>query len=80
MVVITASSTRRARRPAARSLPHGTTTRWRRGELGELIDAGALEVRIDSTYGFDRTAEAFARVETRRAKGKVVVEVGAPAG
>jgi NADPH:quinone reductase-like Zn-dependent oxidoreductase len=49
-------------------------------EPGELIDAGALEARIDSTYGFDRAAEAFARVETRRAKGKVVVEVGAPAG
>jgi alcohol dehydrogenase len=49
-------------------------------ELGALIDAGALEVRIDSTYAFDQAAEAFARVETRRAKGKVVIEVGAPAG
>lgn len=44
-------------------------------ELGALIDAGALEVKIDSTYDFDRAAEAFARVETRQAKGKVV-EVG----
>ncbi|MER6827363.1 NADP-dependent oxidoreductase [Streptosporangium sp. NPDC000563] len=42
-------------------------------ELGRLIDAGALEVRIDSVFPFDRAAEAFSRVETRRARGKVVV-------
>lgn len=42
-------------------------------ELGTLVDAGALEVKIDSTYGFDRAAEAFARVETRHARGKVVI-------
>ncbi|HUQ56396.1 NADP-dependent oxidoreductase [Lentzea sp.] len=42
-------------------------------ELGSLIDDGALRVKIDSTYDFARAAEAFARVESRRAKGKVVL-------
>lgn len=45
-------------------------------ELGRLVDAGALDVTVDSTFDFDRVAEAFSRVESRRAKGKVVVEVG----
>jgi hypothetical protein len=53
---------------------------WDLRELGAIIDAGALEMRIDSTCDFDRAAEAFARVETRRAKGKVVVEMGTQAG
>ena len=42
-------------------------------ELGSLIDDGALRVKIDSTYDFARADEALARVETRRAKGKVVL-------
>lgn len=42
-------------------------------ELGSLIDDGALRVKVDSTYDFTRAAEAFARVESRRAKGKVVL-------
>ncbi|MFI7024178.1 NADP-dependent oxidoreductase [Micromonospora sp. NPDC049900] len=42
-------------------------------DLGVLVDSGLLPVKIDSTYRFDQAAEAFARVETRRAKGKVVV-------
>ena len=42
-------------------------------ELGSLIDGGALRVKIDSTYDFSQADEAFARVETRRAKGKVVL-------
>ncbi|MFI7079653.1 NADP-dependent oxidoreductase [Micromonospora sp. NPDC049903] len=45
-------------------------------ELGALIDSGVLQVRIDSAYRFDQAVEAFARVETRRAKGKVVVLTG----
>jgi len=47
-------------------------------ELARLIDIGSLEVPVDSTFAFSQAAEAFARVESRRAKGKVVVEVGAP--
>ncbi|GAB3434424.1 NADP-dependent oxidoreductase [Actinophytocola sediminis] len=41
--------------------------------LSSLIDGGALRVKIDSTYDFDQAADAFARVASRRAKGKVVV-------
>jgi alcohol dehydrogenase len=44
-------------------------------DLGRLVDSGTLPVKIDSTYRFDQAAEALARVETRRAKGKVVVRV-----
>ncbi|WP_434445964.1 NADP-dependent oxidoreductase [Lentzea sp. E54] len=42
-------------------------------ELGSLIDDGAVRVKVDSTYDFTRAAEALARVESRRAKGKVVL-------
>ncbi|MDX8142093.1 NADP-dependent oxidoreductase [Lentzea sp. BCCO 10_0061] len=42
-------------------------------ELASLIDHGALRVKVDSIYDFDQVADAFARVESRRAKGKVVV-------
>jgi alcohol dehydrogenase len=42
-------------------------------ELASLIDHGALRVKVDSIYDFDQAADAFARVESRRAKGKVVV-------
>ncbi|GGP04006.1 NADP-dependent oxidoreductase [Nonomuraea glycinis] len=45
-------------------------------ELTALIDSGDLEIMLDSTYDFEHAADAFARVETRRAKGKVVVTVG----
>jgi alcohol dehydrogenase len=42
-------------------------------ELASLIDHGALRVKVDRIYDFDQAADAFARVESRRAKGKVVV-------
>jgi alcohol dehydrogenase len=48
-------------------------------ELSALIDSGDMEIMLDSTYDFEHAADAFARVETRRAKGKVVVAVGGPA-
>lgn len=50
-------------------LPSGDDLR----ELGSLIDDGALRVKVDSTYDFTQATEAFARVESRRAKGKVVL-------
>ncbi|MFD5826139.1 NADP-dependent oxidoreductase, partial [Lentzea sp. NPDC060358] len=49
-------------------------------ELAALVDTGVLRVKIDSTYPFDRAADAFARVESRRAKGKVVVPLRAVGG
>ena len=35
----------------------------------------SLRPVIDSTFPFDAVAEAHARVETRRARGKVVVRI-----
>jgi alcohol dehydrogenase len=74
------AATRRVRRRAvARGISYQRLSMRPDGhelrKLGTLIDAGALEVIIDSTFGFDQAAEAFARVETRHAKGKVIVEV-----
>jgi alcohol dehydrogenase len=46
-------------------------------ELAGLIDAGVLKVEIDSSFSLDRFAGAFARVESRRAKGKVLLTVDA---
>jgi NADPH:quinone reductase and related Zn-dependent oxidoreductases len=42
--------------------------------LAELVDAGALHVVIDSRYAFTDVAAAFDRLESRRAKGKVILE------
>lgn len=41
--------------------------------LTGLIDQGRVRVIIDKTYPFAEIAEALAYVETRRAKGKVIV-------
>lgn len=53
--------------------PDGTDLRT----LAELVDDGALSIPIDSRFPFPDAAAAFARVESRRAKGKVVVEIDA---
>jgi NADPH:quinone reductase-like Zn-dependent oxidoreductase len=42
-------------------------------ELGRLVDAGAVKVILDSVYPFERIAEAMAKLELGRAKGKIVV-------
>jgi NADPH:quinone reductase-like Zn-dependent oxidoreductase len=42
-------------------------------ELGRLIDAGTVKVILDSAYPFERIAEAMAKLESGRAKGKIVV-------
>jgi NADPH:quinone reductase-like Zn-dependent oxidoreductase len=41
--------------------------------LADLVEQGRLRVIIDKTYPFAEIAEALAYVETRRAKGNVVV-------
>lgn len=41
--------------------------------LSGLVDAGKLKLVIDSTYPFDDFASAFERLESRRAKGKVII-------
>jgi Zinc-binding dehydrogenase len=42
-------------------------------ELGRLVDAGAVKVILDSVYPFERIDEAMAKLESGRAKGKIVV-------
>ena len=42
-------------------------------ELARLVDAGALKVIVDSVYPFERIADAMAKLESGRAKGKIVV-------
>ena len=42
-------------------------------ELARLVDAGAVKVVLDSVHPFEGIAEAMAKLETNRAKGKIVV-------
>ena len=44
-------------------------------ELARLADAGELLPAIDSTYPLERAQEAFARVEERGKRGKIVLDV-----
>ena len=41
--------------------------------LATLVDAGQLQPVVDSSYPFERIAEAFAALEQGHAKGKIVV-------
>lgn len=43
-------------------------------KLADLIDEKKLEIVIDSRYGWKDYAKAFERLESRRSKGKIVVE------
>ncbi|MCU1576108.1 MAG: Zinc-binding dehydrogenase, partial [Leifsonia sp.] len=42
-----------------------------------LIDAHELKVMIDSRFPLEQFAEGYARVESRRAKGKVLLTFSA---
>jgi NADPH:quinone reductase-like Zn-dependent oxidoreductase len=48
---------------------------WQLAEIAKLVEVGKMRPVIDSVYPFDKFAEAFDRVEGRRAKGKVVIQV-----
>lgn len=48
---------------------------WQLAEIAKLVEAGKGRPIVDSVYPFDKFAEAFDRVEGRRAKGKVVIQV-----
>jgi NADPH:quinone reductase-like Zn-dependent oxidoreductase len=53
-------------------MPTGTLAR----EVKGWVDDGLLgEVPIDSTYPFDKAIEAYERLATKRATGKVVVTI-----
>jgi NADPH:quinone reductase-like Zn-dependent oxidoreductase len=43
-----------------------------------MIAAGQLRPVIDTVYPFDALREAYAKVETRRRRGAVVLEIAAP--
>jgi NADPH:quinone reductase-like Zn-dependent oxidoreductase len=43
--------------------------------LSELIEAGKLKSVIDRTYPLSQTPEAIAYLETKRARGKVIITV-----
>ena len=45
-------------------------------EIGDLLEAGHIHPVIDRVFPFDQAKEALAYLETGRAKGKVVVQVG----
>ncbi len=42
-------------------------------ELARLVETGAIKVMIDSVYPFEQIADAMAKLESGRAKGKIVV-------
>ena len=44
-------------------------------ELAKLVEAGKARPMVDGVFEFDQFAEAFDRVESRKAKGKVVIKV-----
>lgn len=44
-------------------------------ELAAMVETGALKPVIDSVYEFDNYQDAFKRIESRHAKGKVVVKI-----
>jgi len=46
-------------------------------ELSGLVDDGALTLTVDSRFAFSDFRSAFARLESRHAKGKVVIELPA---
>lgn len=44
-------------------------------QLASLVDQGELRVTIDSRYPLDQFRDAFEQLESRRSKGKVLVEI-----
>jgi alcohol dehydrogenase len=49
-------------------------------ELARLVDAGAVKVIVDGVYPFEHIADAMSKLESGRAKGKIVVTMpGSPA-
>ncbi|KAF7543963.1 hypothetical protein G7Z17_g10318 [Cylindrodendrum hubeiense] len=44
-------------------------------EIAQLVDAGKCKPLVDSVLPFEKFAEAFAKVESRKTNGKVVISV-----
>ena len=65
----------RGRRAAtAQVVPNGARLR----EIGAMIDAGRLKVIVDSEYPLAEVAAAHLRSESRRARGKILLNVASP--
>ena len=45
------------------------------GEIGALVEAGAIRPVIDRVFALDEIAEAHRYIETGRARGKVVIAI-----
>jgi alcohol dehydrogenase len=43
-------------------------------QLADMVDSGDLEIVVDSTFGLEDYTKAFERLESRRSKGKVLIE------
>jgi NADPH:quinone reductase-like Zn-dependent oxidoreductase len=65
--------------PAVGALWPGTELRWFLvlrpvgDKLADLVATGAVEVPIAATYPLDRIADAFAQLEQRQTRGKIVL-------
>lgn len=46
------------------------------GQITSLIESGVIRPFVDKIFPFEKTGEALAYVETGRAKGKVVIQIG----
>jgi NADPH:quinone reductase-like Zn-dependent oxidoreductase len=44
-------------------------------KIAEWVESGELKISIDSKYGFEQAKEAFEKLSSKHAKGKVVVEI-----
>jgi NADPH:quinone reductase-like Zn-dependent oxidoreductase len=42
-------------------------------EMANLVASGAIEIPIAATYPLDRVADAFAELEQRHTRGKIVL-------
>jgi len=67
--VRTLVSSRRARLVLVRS--RAADLRW----LARQVEQGALDPRVDRTFAMEEIAQAHAYIETKRARGKVVIEI-----
>ena len=47
-------------------------------QLGEWIQQGKIKVAIDSVFEYEQPVEAFKKLRSGRARGKIIVHVSEP--
>ncbi|KAJ5089732.1 Polyketide synthase enoylreductase [Penicillium argentinense] len=47
-------------------------------KLGKMMEEGSLKTQVDSTYEFEDAVQAFERLRSGRARGKIIVHVAKP--